>query len=119
MRYERRISFAVVICFLSILPVMAQQKKRSVYANADVVRLLKAKMDEAFIISLIEQTVPNYDTSPEAISELRNQGASPKVIDAILIAQGVKTETAKLYKSSESISLQDAVNLKVHYGNVT
>ena len=64
----------------------AQQEKK-LLANADVVGMVKAGLAESTIVLAIERSSCTFDTSPPALIELKNQGASPAVIEAMLRAE--------------------------------
>ena len=65
--------------------VPAQQEKKPL-ANADVVGMVKAGLAESTVVLAIEQSPCKFDTSPAALIELKNQGVSPAVLEAMLRA---------------------------------
>lgn len=74
--------------------VVAQQANKPL-TNADIIEMLKAGLPESTIILSIQQSPTNFDTSPKALIELKQQGASAKVLDAIVQAQAKRTETTE------------------------
>jgi hypothetical protein len=55
--------------------------------NKDVVKMQKAGLSEQTIISTIQKEKPEYDTSPDAIIELKSAGVSENVIQKLLALQ--------------------------------
>jgi hypothetical protein len=53
-------------------------------ANADIVRLLEAGMPEQVIVQAIAAGQPNFDLSPDALIVLKNKGATPGLLSAML-----------------------------------
>ncbi len=88
------LSTILVGCILAVpyLPTIAQQKKP--ITNADIVAMVKAELPESTIVVAIQQSPANFDTSPQALIELKTQGVSPKIIEAMLQA-GVPTTPAQ------------------------
>lgn len=85
--YKKQIISTFAVCILLICSVVVAQQQKKPLTNADVVTMIKAGLAESTIILTIKQATPNFDTSPEALIQLKNQGASPKILDAILQAQ--------------------------------
>lgn len=68
--------------------------------NADVIKMLDSGLPESVILSKVQASAANYDTSTDAIIELSKKGVSEKVLNAILNPQsgsseGTKSEPAK------------------------
>lgn len=63
---------------------LSEQPKRKPTTNADVMMMIKAKLPETTIISAIKQGPSDFDTSPSGLIELKNQGATGGMLDAIL-----------------------------------
>ncbi|MGE5568881.1 MAG: hypothetical protein ACM3S5_07580, partial [Rhodospirillales bacterium] len=89
-----RAAFAVVAAALLAAP----QETGRPLTNADVSAMLKAKLPESTIANAIGLAAragnTNFDTSPEALIELKNQGATAPVLNTMLYAQAFpKRET--------------------------
>ena len=54
--------------------------------NADVVKLVQAGLGDDTILLAIQNSATSFDTSPEALIELKAKGVSPAVMNAILKA---------------------------------
>lgn len=54
--------------------------------NADILKMSKAGLAESLIVKEISSSLPAFDTSPNALIELKNQGVSAAVLDAMVSA---------------------------------
>jgi hypothetical protein len=81
MEMRKLYSYLVPIC-LSL--ALLQSASAAVVTNADVIKLLEAKMPEDVIIQAIISGQAKFDTSPNALIKLREKGASSLVLKAIL-----------------------------------
>lgn len=52
--------------------------------NLEVIKLLEAGMPESVVISSIEKTSPRFDTSAAALIKLKEKGATPAILKAVL-----------------------------------
>jgi hypothetical protein len=52
--------------------------------NADVVSMVKAGLEESTIVLAIQHGATEFDTAPQALITLKNQGVPQKVLDAML-----------------------------------
>lgn len=52
--------------------------------NADIIKLLDAQMPESVILNSIATNTPRFDSSPAALIALKNKGASPAVLNAVI-----------------------------------
>jgi hypothetical protein len=77
-------------CLFFITSAVTAQKVKNTLTNADVVDMVKAGLAESTIVISIQQSEPNFDTSPKALIELSKQGVSQKILDAMLQAQPTK-----------------------------
>lgn len=57
-------------------------------ANAEIIKLLEAKMPESVVLGAIDKTTVPFDTSANALIRLKDKGASPAVLNAVLGAGG-------------------------------
>jgi hypothetical protein len=77
---------------------MAQQQKKDL-TNADVIAMVKAGLPENTIILAIQQGPTDFDTSAQTLIGLKNQGISPKILDAMIQA-GTPAESQRRTSSS-------------------
>ena len=52
--------------------------------NDDVVKMLAAGLSESTIVQVIDKVPSNFDTSPDALIKLKQQGVTSKIIEAML-----------------------------------
>jgi hypothetical protein len=69
------------------LPVWAfAEGDKKPLTNADVVEMVRAGLAESTIILSIQNSVTSFDTSPQALIELKKNGVSQNVMEAMLSA---------------------------------
>ena len=72
----------VAICFLLVCPMLLAQ---TLLDNSSVVKMLKSGLSEDVIISAINASPANYNTSAEGLIALKKAGASDKLVAAIVV----------------------------------
>ncbi len=72
---------------------MAQEAQRAV-TNADIVNMAKSGVGEQTIVLMIQKGTPKFDTSPEAVIELKKAGVSDGVLNAMLSASSSNVSSA-------------------------
>ena len=83
----RRIFAVSVVAVLLLCGIVAaQQPKPKTFTNADVIKMAKAGLDDSTIVLAIQQHPAQYDTSADALIDLKTQGVSQTVINAMLTA---------------------------------
>jgi hypothetical protein len=76
---------AVIFLFVTALPVHTfAQQAQQILTNADIVKMMKSGIADETIILVIQKTPNKFDTSPDALIELRKAGVSDAVIRAVL-----------------------------------
>jgi hypothetical protein len=128
--YTSKIRRVVAALTLLLSSVAFAQQPMKPLTNADVVTLIKGQMPEDVVVSLIQQSHTNFDTSPQALIELKNQGATPKVLDAMLRASKSPAPTSAndaetipqgvvlIHDSERRQMNQAAANLRVTTGGI-
>jgi len=84
MRGTRLLQLAFLLVFLLALPLIAQAPTDNVLTNADIVKMMKAGLPESIILREIHLSRTDFSTSPSALIELQKQGASEKILGAVL-----------------------------------
>ncbi len=108
--HQKQFASILAICMLLVCSeAMAQQEKKPL-TNNDIAMMLKAELAESTIILAVQQAPANFDASPDALIQLKKQGASPKILDAMLQAQAKKLETKTSCPDSSSSSSPTSVN---------
>jgi len=95
MKNQKSILLAVPILLLAWSAAIAEEKGKPL-TNADVIKMLAAKIPESVIVSKIQAGEVNFDTSTDAIIELNKKGVGEKVLNAMLkpkdgLAEGAKS----------------------------
>jgi hypothetical protein len=74
-----------LILFLAVAGVSAAANlHRSVLSNHDVVTLAKAGFDEEFLVNLIVSSRTHFDTSPDAVAALAEQGVTQRIVEVMM-----------------------------------
>jgi hypothetical protein len=81
-----RLSF-VSFCLSVSVPLLGQaaQGTRSVMTNSDVAQMAKAGISESTILLAIQKSSTDFDTSAQSLVDLKKQGVSDKLLDAMLV----------------------------------
>lgn len=88
----RKIIIALVVLLL-LMPAFSVLAKD--LGNSDIIEMLGAKLPEKTIITIIESSTVNVDTSAEAIAKLRAAGSSDALI-AVIFKVAFKPQTAPI-----------------------
>ena len=81
----RKIPFLLALCLVPLGSAIAQNAQRAL-TNADIVKIVKSGVGEQTIVLMIEKATPNFDTSPDAVIELKKAGVSDAVLNAMVSA---------------------------------
>lgn len=85
MRGARLLRLSFLLAFLLALPVpFFAQAADNTLTNGDVVRMMKAGVPESIILREIQTSRTDFGTGPDALIKLKNQGASERVLGAVL-----------------------------------
>jgi hypothetical protein len=84
MRNARSLQLSLLLALFLALPLSAQAPADSVLTNGDVVKMVKAGLPESIIVRVIQVSKTNFGTTPNALIELKKQGASEGILGAIL-----------------------------------
>jgi hypothetical protein len=103
--YKTKIALTLIICLMLTAPLVVAQQEARPLTNADIVTLIKAAFPESTIVIAIQQSKSIFDTSPEALIQLKNQGATPKILEAMLQAKAGKAggEKPSLVQATKEI----------------
>jgi hypothetical protein len=83
--------------------------------NAEVIKLLEASMPESVVIGSIEKSSPRFDTSAAALIRLKDKGATPAILNAILNSGQAKKagSAATVSKAASADRNPEVVNMLV------
>jgi hypothetical protein len=86
MRGARLVQLTVLLIFSLVFPLqfLAQAAADNALTNADIVRMMKAGIPESVIVRKIQVSQPDFGTSANDLIELKNQGASERILGAVL-----------------------------------
>ena len=73
---------------IAIVMLMSSDAYCAVVTNKDVISLLEAGMPEDVVIQAITSGEPKFDTSAAALIKLKEKGATPAVLKAVLAPKG-------------------------------
>ena len=77
----KTLSLAIKIVLFCAVLAAAQSKPIS---NSDVVEMFKAGVPESTIVLTIQRSRSDFDVSPQALIKLKNEGATQKILDAMV-----------------------------------
>lgn len=89
--------------------------------NADIIKLLEAQMPESVILQSIATSTTKFDTSANALITLKNKGASPAVLNAVISPKsltaapapaGMPAAKAAPMAASNAINPEEAIVLQ-------
>lgn len=88
MRGRCRIRFVLLMTGLLALSIVcaAQAPNNPGLTNADIVKMMRAGLPESIIVREIRQSGSAFNTSPEALIQLKKQGASERILNAVMDA---------------------------------
>lgn len=81
----RNILLLLFFCWVPLGSTIAQEAQRTL-TNADIVNMAKSGIGEQTIILTIQKATTKFDTSPEALIQLKTAGVSDAVLNAVLTA---------------------------------
>ncbi len=96
------------LCVLALVAGLGMPERASAQTltNADIVRMVQAKLGDDVIISEIKHSTCNFDTSPSALIKLKQAGVSDKVLEAMTGAgHGASGELAVSVPPNEGVTI--------------
>jgi hypothetical protein len=82
------------------------------YTNQDIVNMVDAKIADATIKTAIASCASNFDTSAKALIELKNQGVSDDVLQAMLVRSKIQQDQMEAIWSASMKVNNDASSCK-------
>jgi hypothetical protein len=83
--FQKRICAYLLIILVVTTGLLAQSSKKPL-TNADVIDMVQAGLGESTVLLVIKNSGTNFDTSPQALIELKKKGVSQSIMDAMLSA---------------------------------
>jgi hypothetical protein len=91
-----RAAFYLIACLFVLPALVNAQQQNQTLTNADVMAMFKAGLPEHTIILAIQRGPSDFDTSAQTLIQLKNQGISPNILDAMLEAGKPVSRPAQL-----------------------
>jgi hypothetical protein len=91
--YALRLLNLVSFALLAVVTGRAQEPTRTI-TNADIINLVRAGIGDSTIILTIQKAPSHFDTSTEALIQLKTAGVSDAVLNVILTASPANPSTA-------------------------
>jgi hypothetical protein len=73
-----------IVLLISVAFVVPAQKTEKSLTNEDVVKMVAAGLPESTIVHVIQKGPTAFDTSPDALITLKQQGVTPRMMEAML-----------------------------------
>jgi len=99
---RRHVLILLTLCVFPLIGTLGQARKP--ITNADIVSMTKQSIDPGLIVKDIQSNATDFDTSPQALIDLKNAGVDKSVMDAMLTAQAAKPSAAIVAVRSNSAS---------------
>jgi hypothetical protein len=90
--FRQRMLILLAISVCAVTASFGQTQKP--ITNADIVNMTKQAFDPSLIVKDIQSSKTDFDTSPQALIDLKNAGVDKSVMDAMLSAQATKPSDA-------------------------
>lgn len=78
----------------AVFALAALGQEHKALTNKDVVDMVKQGLNESMIIKVIQASDSDFDTAPDAMTQLQNAGVSLNIMDAMLKAKAAKKAPA-------------------------
>jgi len=82
-----RRSVLIFVAFSVCTVAVALGQSQKPVTNADIVNMTKQGIDPGLIVKDIQSSVTDFDTSPQALIDLKNAGVDKSVLEAMLAAK--------------------------------
>jgi hypothetical protein len=112
---NKLVSAVLFVIFLTSVNVIAQEGKKPL-TNSDVIQMMKAGLSENTVILAIQKGPTEFDTSPQSLIQLKNQGVSPAVLDAMIqagTAPSVPNQTTVSSRQNNAVNPPGSTNVTV------
>ena len=102
--------FVLLCAALFVPPIQAQPtqpssaQKNALLTNAEIVKMVKAGLQDSTILSMIAASDSDFDVSVDGLLALKEAGVSARVMDAMLAAKSKKRTPAPSPTAVSSVS---------------
>jgi hypothetical protein len=84
----------LLVLSLLIAATVGWAQDQKALTNRDILDMVKKGLNESVIVKVIQASDTDFDTSPDAMTQMQSGGASVKVLDAMLKAEVNKKKAA-------------------------
>ena len=91
MNPKKSILLLLVVALVAVTGLAQDQKALT---NKDIQDMVKKGLNDAVIVKVIQASDTDFDTTPDAMTQMQSSGASLKVMDAMLKAEASKKKNA-------------------------
>ncbi len=84
----------IVFVMTAFLTFVSQGQTQKALTNADIINMTKQGFDANLLVKDIESSATDFDVSPQALIELKNDGVPQNVMEAMLAAHAKKSSAA-------------------------
>jgi hypothetical protein len=85
--FRRQAVAVVVFLFVAISGITLAVENPKPLTNSDVVSMVQAGLPESTVVMAIKQSPVGFDTAPMTLIDLKKQGISPAILEAMMQAQ--------------------------------
>ena len=115
MRGARLVQIFLLALFVALpVPFSAQAATDNTITNADIVKMVKAGIPESIILREIQTSRTDIGASPTALIELKNHGASEKILGAVLDSQNGANQPLSQPRPASQVPVQSAATVPHH-----
>jgi hypothetical protein len=87
-------TFLLIVVFTACAVTGSFGQTQKPLTNADILNMTKQGFDSSLIVKDIQSSSSDFDTSPQALIDLKAAGVSQSVMEAMVSAQGTKPSAA-------------------------
>ena len=91
MNWKKKI---LLLLLAAVTATCASAQDQKALTNKDILDMVKKGLSESVIVKVIQASDTNFDTSPDALTQMQSSGTTLKVMDAMLKAGAGKRKTA-------------------------
>ncbi|MGB7280816.1 MAG: hypothetical protein WBE13_01035 [Candidatus Acidiferrum sp.] len=84
----------LLVLMVTLVAALGLAQDRKALTNKDIMDMVKQGLSDSVIIKVIQASDTNFDTSPDAMTQMQSSGASVGVMGAMLKAESSKKKAA-------------------------
>ncbi|MBY0573207.1 MAG: hypothetical protein K2P84_05965 [Undibacterium sp.] len=91
-----------------VFGVASMSASADTITNADIFKLLEAGMPESVILQSIASNTTKFNTNADSLIKLKNKGATPAILQAMMNPKGVQASSASVKESNANATTANA-----------